>query len=101
MLEPAPAPSWTSTWCPAAVSSRAPSGVTAIRYSLSLTSLGTPTITVHPPSDPGRGKRTRPFGLPEEGSRGRDRVHLPRAGNALEGVLAPFDQHDAGAGNEV
>src|SRR6266511_3461124 len=37
--------SLTCTWWPAAVSSRAPSGVSATRYSLSLTSFGTPTIT--------------------------------------------------------
>src|SRR6266511_3040861 len=42
--EPSPAPFWTRTRCPAWVSSRAPSGVRATRYSLSLTSLGTPTI---------------------------------------------------------
>src|SRR5262245_40936546 len=43
--DPAPASCSTTTRCPAAVSSRAPSGVRATRYSLSLTSLGTPTIT--------------------------------------------------------
>src|SRR6266545_4354134 len=42
--EPSPAPFWTRTRCPAWVSSRAPSGVRATRYSLSLTSLGTPMI---------------------------------------------------------
>src|SRR5439155_26069044 len=45
MFDPAPAPSCRSTWCPEWVSSRTPSGVSATRYSLSLTSAGTPTIT--------------------------------------------------------
>src|SRR5262245_7596816 len=101
MLDPEPAPSWINTWWPAAVSSRAPSGVRATRYSLSLTSLGTPTITVRHPLDPGCGKRTRPFAPPEEASGGVDGEQLPAAGDAPEGVLAAIGQHDAGTGHQV
>src|SRR6266545_965712 len=98
MLEPAPAPSWTRTWCPAAVSSRAPSGVSATRYSLSLTSFGTPTITALPLPRSGRGKRTRPGRDAGTASGRLHGVHEPGAGNPLQLVLAAFDQHDAGAG---
>src|SRR4051794_39914943 len=47
--EPSPARDSTRTRCPARTSSRTPSGVAATRYSLSLTSRGTPTITNAPP----------------------------------------------------
>src|SRR5512132_4289452 len=101
MLEPAPAPSSTRTWCPAAVSSRAPSGVSATRYSLSLTSLGTPTITVWPFPRPGCGKRTRPGDDAGVASDRLDRVHEPGARHALELVFPAFGEHDARAGDEV
>src|SRR6059058_3618534 len=45
MAEPFPAPSWMTTVWLVWVSSLAPSGVRATRNSLSLTSVGTPTIT--------------------------------------------------------
>ena len=44
MDEPAPAPFWTQTVCPADVSSRTPAGVSATRHSSVFTSLGTPMI---------------------------------------------------------
>src|SRR3989440_10257714 len=60
MAEPSPAPACTNTWCPASTSSRTPAGVRATRYSSSLTSLGTPTLTTASPSFPGdRVKRSR------------------------------------------
>src|SRR6266508_2810450 len=101
MLEPAPAPSSTRTWCPAAVSSRAPSGVSATRYSLSLTSLGTPTITVWPFPRPGCGKRTRPGDDAGVASDRLDRVHEPGARHALELVFPAFGEHDARTGDEI
>ena len=42
--EPAPAPACTSTRCPRRSSSWTPEGVMATRYSLFLTSVGTPTL---------------------------------------------------------
>src|SRR5436305_2135923 len=60
MAEPSPAPACTNTWCPASTSSRTPAGVNATRYSSSLTSLGTPTLTTASPSFPGeRVRRSR------------------------------------------
>src|SRR5919106_4442928 len=53
MADPSPAPDSTNTRCPATASSRTPAGVTATRYSLSLTSRGIPTITAAS-SPPGR-----------------------------------------------
>src|SRR6266511_309479 len=99
--EPSPAPSWTSTWWPAAVSSRAPSGVSATRYSLSLTSLGTPTITVWPFPRPGCGKRTRPGDDAGVASDRLDRAHEPGARHALELVFPALGEHDARTGDEI
>src|SRR5579863_6204238 len=45
MEDPAPAPVSTRTRCPWVCSSRAPSGVSATRFSPGLRSAGTPTIT--------------------------------------------------------
>src|SRR6185503_1857614 len=100
MLEPAPAPSWTRTWCPAAVSSRAPSGVSATRYSLSLTSLGTPTITAWPFHVRDAGSVPDPATVPASSGR-LDRVHQPGAGNAPELVLPAFGEDDARARDQV
>src|SRR4029450_9747252 len=101
MPEPAPASSWIRTWCPVALSSRAPSGVNATRYSLSLTSLGTPTITASPFPRPRCGKRTRPGDGAGAASDRLDRVHEPGARHALELVLAAFGQDDAGTRDEI
>src|SRR4051794_29404174 len=46
IAEPSPAPACTTTSCPASTSSRTPAGVSATRYSSSLTSAGTPTFTL-------------------------------------------------------
>src|SRR5688500_1043120 len=45
MALPSPAPRWISTSCPCSLSSRAPMGVSATRYSSVLISVGTPTFT--------------------------------------------------------
>ena len=42
--DPTPAPASTTTLWPAAVSDRTPAGTSATRFSLSLISLGSPTI---------------------------------------------------------
>src|SRR6185436_14715072 len=101
MPEPSPAPSWIRTWCPVAVSSRAPSGVSATRYSLSLTSLGTPTITASPFPRPGRGKRTRRGDDAGTASDRSDRVHEPGTRYPLELVFPAFGEHDAGTRDEI
>src|SRR3954454_15318318 len=46
MALPSPAPDCTSTSCPCSASSRAPAGVSATRYSSTLVSVGTPTLTI-------------------------------------------------------
>src|SRR5436309_9699107 len=59
MPEPSPAPASISTVCPASVSASAPADTRDTRYSLSLISLGTPTIIRFAPGmrDEGRGMR--------------------------------------------
>src|SRR5919198_1905740 len=98
MLEPSPAPVSIRTSCPARVSSLAPSGVRATRYSWSLTSFGTPTITrtpcprrlqPTPMGDPG-GSRSGPARLHEhDGERGL-RVPDPACARGADQV---FERH--------
>ena len=67
IAEPSPAPVSTTTRCPAWISSRAPSGVAATRYSWFLTSFGIPTITGRPPGPPGRRRAPPPAPAPPYG----------------------------------
>src|SRR4029453_2370482 len=101
MPEPAPASSWIRTWCPVALSSRAPSGVKATRCLFSLTVLGSPTIPASPFPRPGCGKRTRPGDDAGAASDRLDRVREPGARHALELVFPAFREHDARTGDEI
>src|SRR3954468_17135876 len=78
MDEPSPAPDCTSTSCPCSASSRAPAGVSATRYSSTLVSVGTPTLTIQLRSVHSSHKLPSPQRQPELDPVARARQVAPR-----------------------
>src|SRR3954468_21001596 len=92
--EPSPAPDSTRTRWPARTSSRTPSGVAATRYSLSLTSRGTPTITNAPP-------RSRPQEAYRRGRRRGTGASAAPGGRFVVPLVLPGGEQDREDGLHV